>query len=190
MHLCPKQGFERRGFKGTCGLCSCANVIRLAGVDIREGDVIDYASKTNAPNSMEKLCEIGHLNPGANGGTSPQDRKEILEHFGIDSGIFNIKRDSSGTISNENIEDIARYVSEGRGVIISVHAYNLWHGTKNSKKDFHAVTVTSVKKGASGNIEGFFICDTGIGGTQYYSADVLLGALTGSPMNVTYQIIR
>lgn len=190
VYLCPKQGNERRGFKGTCGLCSCANVIRLSGVDVREGDVIDYASKTNAPNSIDKLCEVGHLNPGSNGGTSPQDRKVILEHYGIDSGIFNIKRDSSGAISNENINDIAKYVSEGRGVIISVHAYALWHGIKNSKKDFHAVTVTSVRKDSSGNIAGFYICDTGIGGTQYYSADALLGSLTGSAMNVTYQIIR
>lgn len=189
-YLCPKQGNERRGFRGTCGLCSCANVIRLAGVDVREGDVIDYAAKTNAPNSINKLCEVGHLNPGSNGGTSSQDRKEILEHFGIDSGIFEVKRNSSGTISNENIVDIAKYVSEGRGVIISVHAYDLRHGTKTLKKDFHAVTVTSVKKDSSGNVEGFYICDTGIGGTQYYPAEVLLGALTGFPMNVTYQIIR
>ena len=159
-------------------------------MDVQEGTIIDYASQTNAPNSINKLCEIGHFNPGANGGTSPEDRKEILNHFGIDSGIFKIKRDSSGAISNENVSDIAKYVSEGRGVIISVHAFSLWYGRKNSKKDFHAVTVTSVKKDSAGNIAGFYVCDTGIGGTQYYSADTLCEALTGSPMNVTYQIIR
>lgn len=189
-YLCSKQGNARLWFSGTCGLCSCANVVRLSGVNADEGDMIDYASKTNAPNSISKLCEVGHLNPVSNGGTSPQDRKEILEHFGIDSGIFDIKRDSMGSISNENIQDISKYVSEGKGVIISVHAYALWHGNKNSKKDFHAVTVTSVKKDSAGNVAGFYICDTGIGGTQYYPADVLLGSLTGSPMNVTYQIIR
>lgn len=190
VYLCAKQGHERKWFKGTCGLCSCANVIRLAGVDVREGDVIDYASGTNASNSKKKLCETGHLNPCSNGGTSPWDRKEILAHFGIDSGIFNLKRDSSGSVSEENIQDIAKYVSDGRGVIISVHAYALWHGMKNSKRDFHAITVTSVKKDAAGNVVGFYVCDTGIGGTQYYPADVLLGSLTGLPMNVTSQIIR
>ncbi|MCM1541016.1 MAG: hypothetical protein NC121_07125 [Blautia sp.] len=188
--LCPKQGYARMGFKGTCGLCSCANVIRLSGVDVKEGNIIDYASKTNAPGSVNRLCETGHLNPASNGATSPADRKAILDHFGIDSGIFEMKRDARGMVSSDNAAAIAQYVSEGRGVIISVHAYALWHGKKNSKNDFHAITVTSVEKDAQGNIAGFYVCDTGIGGTQYYPSDVLIGSLTGAPMNVTYQIIR
>ena len=188
--LCSKQGKERANFRGTCGLCSCANIIRLSGVHMSEGDIIDYASTTHAPNSVNMLCEVGNMIPSANGGTSPEDRKTILEHFGISSGIYRIEKNADGSISNNNIQNIGHYVSEGRGVILSVHAYHLWYDRPNTINDFHAVTVTSVKKTQDGQILGFCLHDTGRGETNYYSAERLRRALTGSPMNVTHQIIR
>lgn len=188
--LCPKQGKARFGFGGTCGLCSVANLLRLAGVDISEGDIIDFASKTNAPNSSSKLCETGHLLPGQNGGTSADDRKEILSHFGIESGVFDIETDKNGNPTRSNIENIAKYVSEGRGVIISIHAYSLWRDDPRPVNDYHAITVTSVKRSPSGEILGFYVHDTGIGGTHYYSASKIQESLSGAPMNVTYQILR
>lgn len=56
--------------------------------------------------------------------------------------------------------------------------------------DYHAVTVTSVKKSGTGDVLGFYICDSANGGTTYYPASKVKRALTGSPMNVTYPIIR
>lgn len=177
-YLCPRQGNARAGYEGTCGLCSCANVIRLAGVNVDEGQIIDYASVNN-------LCDF-------DGATSPLDRKEILNHFGVDSGIFPLNKDFNGKVTEDNMDQIETYVSSGKGVILSVHALTLWRGLDHPTNDFHAITVISTKKDAQGNLLGFYVNDTGslTGGTAYYSKEILLKSLTGKPMNVTHQVIR
>ena len=190
-YLYSSQGSADATFQGTCGLCSCANILRLSGVNASEKDMLAYASKTRDPNSFNgMLCETGYADPGLNGGTSPKSRQQILNHFGIDSGIFPISYDADGSISNGNLTQIADYVSAGRGVILSVHADVLWNDAPYGVEDYHAVTVTSVKKNTAGDILGFYICDAANGGTTYYSADRVRRSLTGSPMNVTYAIIR
>lgn len=189
--LYKNQGSAYPAFQGTCGLCSCANILRLAGVNATEAQMIDYASTTNNPNTLfQKLCATGFADPGMNGGTSPKSRQCILQNFGIDSGIFPLSREKDGSLSDSNLTTISDNVSAGRGVILSVHADILWHDAPVGIDDYHAVTVTSVKKDVSGNILGFFICDSANNGTSYYSADKVKRALTGSPMNVTYSIIR
>lgn len=182
--LCPKQGNARVMFKGTCGLCSCANILRLAGVDYREGDMIDYAAG-------EHLCATGSRNVGRNGGTTPASRQAILEHFGIKSSIVPLDQPTgdSDAFPESNIDKIAQCVSQGRGVIISVHADSLWHNNPKPANDLHAVTIVSVRK-VGGRVVGFYINDTGMGGTYYYPAGKVLEALSGAPMNVTDTIIR
>lgn len=190
-YLYRSQGSADAAFQGTCGLCSCANILRLSGVNASEKDMIVYASKTRDPNSFNgMLCATGYADPGLNGGTSPKGRQQILNHFGIDSGIFPLSHDADGSISTGNLMQIADHVSAGRGVILSVHADVLWDDAPFGIDDYHAVTVTSVKKNSAGDILGFYICDSANGGTTYYSADRVKRSLTGSPMNVTYPIIR
>lgn len=190
-YLCKTQGSADNNFQGTCGLCSCANILRLSGVNASEAEMIAYASKTRDPNSFNgMLCATGYSDPGLNGGTSPKSRQQILDHFGIDSGIFPIAHDADGSIADSNLSQIADHVSAGRGVILSVHADVLWNDAAFGVDDYHAVTVTSVKKNSAGDLLGFYICDSANGGTTYYSADKVRRALTGSPMNVTYPIIR
>lgn len=190
-YLYSSQGSADATFQGTCGLCSCANILRLSGVNASEKDMLAYASKTRDPNSFNgMLCATGYADPGLNGGTSPKSRQQILNHFGIDSGIFPISHDADGSISNGNLTQIADHVSAGRGVILSVHADVLWNDAPYGVEDYHAVIVTSVKKNTAGDILGFYICDSANGGTTYYSADRVRRSLTGSPMNVTYPIIR
>lgn len=58
------------GFEGTCGLCSCENVLRMAGIPVTEADIVNYASITG-------LCFNG-FDPSSNGGTSATDRKKYL----------------------------------------------------------------------------------------------------------------
>ena len=153
--------------------------------------MIDYASKKRASKSfIRMLCTTGHTDSELNGNTNPKSRQEILKHFGIDSDIVSIKHDTDGSIAYSNVLQIADYVSEGKGVIISVHANILWHDTDIDLNDYHAVTVTSVKKSSMGDVLGFYICDSAIGDTTYYSADKVRKALTGVPMNVTKSIIR
>lgn len=189
-YLYKEQGSARILFKGTCGLCSCANIMRLAGVNATEKEMIDYASKTPADNNRGRLCATGCLNPANNGGTSPWDRKEILSHFGVESSLFPIERDETGKPADKNIENIASYVETGRGVILSVHSRMLWYDEAYGKKDLHAVTVTSVKRDKTGSVLGFYICDSEKGGTSFYPAGKIRDVLSGSPMNVTQSIIR
>lgn len=190
-YLYKTQGSADSNFQGTCGLCSCANILRLSGVNASEAEMIAYASQTRDPNSFNgMLCATGYSDPGLNGGTSPRSRQQILDHFGIDSGIFPIAYDSDGSIADSNLSQIADHVSAGRGVILSVHADVLWNDAAFGIDDYHAVTVTSVKKNSAGDVLGFYICDSANGGTTYYPADKVKRALTGSPMNVTYPIIR
>lgn len=189
-YLYSAQGSADQNFGGTCGLCSCVNILRLSGVNASEAEMINYASQTRDPYSpCRMLCTTGYSNSGLNGGTSPRSRQQILSYFGIDSGIFPIAYDSDGSFSYSNLSKIADYVSEGRGVIISVHA-ELLRNDKISKADEHAVTVTSVKKNNAGDVMGFYICDSSNGGTTYYPAERVRRSFTGSWMNVTYQIIR
>ena len=198
-YLYRKQGSADANFQGTCGLCAIANVMRLAGVDLSEKDVIDYAanaSEIDDPVTDEilwaahRLCTYNPFNPQESGGTTPGKRLKILEHFGINSGVYSVKMEGK-IASYETMNQIADFVAEGRGVILSVHASilepNMYENDLNH--DFHAVTVTSVKKNKYGNISGFYICDSNKG-TSFYPIDQVQAALTGADMNVTYSHIR
>ena len=167
------------GFLGTCGLVSCVNVLRLAGYPATESEVVGYASTTSAGFGRGKLCTTNSF-PEDNGGTSAKTRQQILQHFGIKSEL----REAS-------VENIADAVSDGRGVIISVYAGMLYNGWSNHR-DLHAITVTSVKKDRSGNVLGFYVCDSGTGGvdnSKFYTTFQVENALSGRPMNAT-SIIR
>ncbi len=188
-YLYTSQGSADQNYQGTCGLCSCVNILRLAGVYISEKDLIDYASNTNG-SFFGKLCSTGYSQSDMNGRTNPNERQMILEHYGIDSGIIPLKKGADGYIDHNAIMQIADGVSSGKGVIISVHADMLWYDAQNGVDDAHAVTVTSVKKNNKGEILGFYICDSNKGGTTYYTADKIRRCLTGNPMNITYSIIR
>lgn len=161
-------------FLGTCGLVSCVNVLRLAGrMETTEEEVLKYAL-------YNRLCKCT-MNPYMNGGTSASSRQNILQGFGLESEIL-----------EATPEDIAKYVSEGKGVIISVDAGILWEAPER-EGEYHAITVTSVKKDADGNLLGFYICDSGSGSddfARYCDTDFLRRSLSGSPMNVTSAIIR
>ena len=98
--------------------------------------------------------------------------------------------DNGGT-SAKTRQQIADAVSDGRGVIISVNAGMLYNGWSDHR-DLHAITVTSVKKDRSGNVLGFYVCDSGTGGvdnSKFYTTFQVENALSGRPMNVT-SIIR
>ena len=162
------------GFGGTCGLVSCVNVLRMAGIEATEQQVVNFAASNG-------ICWTGDSEPGNNGGTDPSDRREVLAYFGVKSEL----REST-------IENISTAVSEGRGVIASVDAGKLW-GDPDYFGGSHAVTITSVKRDdSSGEVTGFDVCDSGTGGKDqatYYSASHIENALTGRPINVT-SIIR
>lgn len=172
--LDAKQG-KLAEYQGTCGIVSCVNVLRLAGrATTTEEELVHYASGNGT------LCVSG-MTPFRNGGTTPQNRKALLAAFGIESELY-----------PSSIDSIAQYVEDGRGVIISVDAGKLW-GLPCFYRNLHAVTVTSVQRSKSGDLEGFYLCDSGTSGKDYarfYSAVHLEQALSKRSMNVTTSIIR
>jgi uncharacterized Zn-binding protein involved in type VI secretion len=84
------------------------------------------------------------------GGTSPETREAVLEHFGVASDQ-----------EDQTPEKIQRALSEGKGVITSHNAAVLWD---NPKVDgAHAVVVTGVKYDEHGKVAAYRINDTGSG---------------------------
>ncbi len=166
-----------QGFLGTCGIVSCVNVLRLAGlVDASEEQVLAVARKKG-------LCTKLFASKYSKGGTTAKQRMEILNAFGLESELREC-----------TVDKIADSISEGRGVIISVYASRLWWPTPTDPNATHAITVTSVKKNKHCDVVGFYVCDSGrhmdSDSSQYYSVDDMEFALTGRKMNVTKNIIR
>lgn len=168
-------------FKGTCGLCSVANVIIMSGNPSSERNMVDVAS-------VNDLCTHGSWAKSSNGSTTGENRKALLEKFGINSMLIpQCKR--NGLKMEYQTDLIADYVSKGHGVILSVHASKLYNGWTLGG-DYHAVTVTSVKKDSQGNVLGFYICDSNNRPSTYYTTTQMQNALTKHCMNVTTNPIR
>lgn len=189
-YLYADQGSAYTNFKGTCGLCSCANILRLSGVNYDEKDMIDYAANTPSNEGwFEKLCTVNPFSAAKSGGTTPKQRQAILDHFGVNSGVIPVRQDADGNTSIDAINDLGKYVSEGRGVIIDVDG-GAFYDDPRMNGFGHAVTITSVTKNNYGDVSGFYILDSNRG-TVYYPAWQIQEAIRPFVgFNVTNQIIR
>lgn len=188
-YLYSKQGSAYDNFKGTCGLCSCANVLRLAGVNYGEKEMIDYAANPQGGLFSQKLCTVNPFSASASGGTTPKQRQQILDYFGVSSSVWNIKTDADGKTSIDTINDIGKWVSEGRGVIVDVDAGLFYNSPPNYEKG-HAVTITSVEKNKYGDVTAFYILDSNQGTIKCNAWEVQEMLRTFVGINVTSQIIR
>jgi hypothetical protein len=177
------QGKAIKGFRGTCGLVSSANILKLAGINASEKDMVEFCSKNVnndffSPEFGKPLCTINDT-PDNNGGTTSIDRQLIMAHFGVKSER-----------QEQTVDNIAAAVEAGKGVIISVNVKEL----RQVKYDgHHAIIVTSVKRDKDGKIDGFWVTDSGTAIPEpatYYSKDVIGKAITETNMNVTTNIIR
>lgn len=190
-YLYHNQGSADMAFLGTCGLCACVNVLRLAGVLICELEVLMFARSIGSGGEPKPvLCSRYYESPEMNGGTSPLDRQMILRYFGIDSELIQLELDPEKHIADRNMDLISSFVESGKGVILSVHATVLRDNAPSGTDDHHAVTVTSTVRDKEGKLLGFYIADSDQVGTRYYPAERVKRALTGKPMNVTRQVIR
>lgn len=173
------------GYKGTCGLASIENILRMAGYDITEKDVVMYAKSHEGSKEGRKLCTTDST-PNLNGGTYAEDRRAILKHFGIDSDVK----------YTTDLNEIAEMVTSGKGVIASVEANMLWHQCVGNPQEYHAITLTSVQRDKhTKDILGFYICDSGSkakDSARFVNSDIMLAALsaTGGKLNVTKGAIR
>lgn len=199
-YMIINQGQAYEEYQGTCGLCSCVNVLRQAGVKVSEKEIIDYAATTEVKQPIIEdgvevgaedvfLCSSGDT-PGVNGGTNTFKMQKILQHFGVESKREEIIwDDGSDMVNDKTIENLAQYISDGKGVIFGVDAGILWDDP-NFAGGGHAVTATSVKTDNDGNILGFYICDTAKNGTKFYSTDTIKNSIIGTYINVTSNAVR
>lgn len=158
-----RQGDNPQGFKGTCGLVSCTNVLREFGVEVSEADVVRHAL-------VNLECNVDVQDADASGGTTPDTQARLLGEFGVPASV---ERHGS-------LESLAAEVEAGHGVIIGVNAGLLWENP--DAWDFgqanHAVTVRAVARDpATGELQGFFIADSGRGldadARRFVSADLM-----------------
>lgn len=151
---CHKQGDNPYGFEGTCGLCSCANIIRQFGGDATEAIVVTHAV-------AHRECAISK-NPEKCGATRIGDQIKVLRDFGIPAHAER----------RQSLEDLAAAVGEGRGVIIEANAGYLWNDRNHLEfgQANHAVVVTGVARDpGSGRIQGFYINDSGSGQAGHFT---------------------
>lgn len=156
-------------------MCQSANIMTMAGVPTTENDIISIAlhSSDGVLNSMELFEE----DPDERGGTTVNNRKEILESQGIPITNLPINIDRARTV-----RQLAVAVASGHGVILSVDVERLW---RNGQSGGHAISLLSVSRDGS----TFIYSDTGAGEINTISAADLAAALTGRPANVTTNII-
>ena len=76
-----RQGDNWLGFEGTCGVCSCENVLRSFGLDVAETHMVIIAVQRG-------LCVCDNLDPGHNGGTTLGSQAEILTRHGVPASAF------------------------------------------------------------------------------------------------------
>lgn len=185
-YLYTSQGSVYEKFQGTCGLCSVVNVLRLSGVNIGEKEIIDYAAKGGL---FSGLCVVNPISPRRSGGNTPKQRKQILDHFGISSSTWSVKKDKDGRVSIDTINDIGQWVSEGKGVIIDVDD-EVFYDDPRYKGRGHVVTVTSVTKNKYDDVSGFYIADSNRGTSYFYAWQIQEAMRPFVDVNVTSQIIR
>ena len=155
-----QQGDNWLGFQGTCGLCSCENVLRSFGLDISETDMVIYAAQRG-------LCVCDNPDPAHNGGTTLEGQVAILAGHGVPASAF----------YGSSLEDLAGNIEQGRGVIIAVDAGVLWDSAMydGGGSPNHAITVTGVARDPmTGEIQGFFVNDSGTGkAAQFVDASMM-----------------
>jgi hypothetical protein len=141
-----QQGDNPYGYKGTCGLVSCEDVIRQFGIEVTEGEIVGYAI-------VNGLCNISS-DPATSGGTTTSDQVQILNDYGIPAHSENMS----------DLESLAAKIEQGHAVIIGVNAGVVWNDPQyyESGQANHAVVVTGVARDPeTGEIQGFFINDSG-----------------------------
>lgn len=142
-----EQGDNPFGFRGTCGLVACEDVLRQFGVAVTEADVVRYAVQHG-------LCEVSS-NPETAGGVSLEGIARILSDCGVSAHVESFV---------PTLLDLASQIERGKSVIVSLNAGILWDDSASYDTGManHAVVVTGVARDPRDlRILGFYINDSG-----------------------------
>jgi len=137
------QGDNSFGESGTCAVVAQEMVIfQFEGVDPGENRCLQIA------------LDRGWFERGRGGGTPLHDVGKLLPEFGIEIEA----RMGCG------MEDLARAVDEGRGIVVGVDAHELWLDDLPMGRANHAVMVTGYERGTDGSIQSVYVNDSGTPG--------------------------
>jgi uncharacterized Zn-binding protein involved in type VI secretion len=138
---------------GNCGIQSANQLIEQAtGVQNSEQAILDQTVAAG-------LTNVDPLDASNTGGTSAEERRQILANNGV----------PSTTIMNPTQQDISNAILDRRGIIINADAGKLWNGDPNIPNPAayngggHAVTITDGDYDSNGNLTHVIINDTGTG---------------------------
>ena len=169
-HMDFQQGDTELRIRGNCGIVSSRNLIAMNGVNIGERELTKYAVESG-------LCESSKRLPASDrGGTNSSERQKLLETFGVKTETW-LATDASTTVDR-----IADALDRGRGGILSLNAGALYDDPRISAVNAegrpmsnHVVTLLgAVRDGATSEVKGFFICDSGTGeACKYVDVDRL-----------------
>jgi hypothetical protein len=169
-----QQGDNPYGYRGTCGLCSCQDVLCQFGIVVSEADVVQHAVANGE-------CNVAD-DPADSGATSVVMQVEILSDYGLPAHV-----ELGGSL-----EGLALDLEQGRGVILEVNAGVLWDDAAyyESGGPNHAITVTGVALDPeTSEVLGFFINDSGTDeSAQFIDASVMAQAWSG--LSVVTDIVR
>lgn len=145
-----QQGNNDLRYQQTCGLVSCEDILRQAGVQVTENDVVHHAAE-------RRECHVDGA-PEWCGGTSEATQAQILTDYGV----------PSHPETGHSLEDLANALEHGHGVIAEVNCGVLWNNPNPVALGWgqanHAIVVTGVARDPqTSEIQGFFINDSGTG---------------------------
>ena len=174
-----------------CGVESTLNTLAMAGIIKMKENLSDQKSVEKSflknvwtQGLVDDDGVIGKLDE-ADGGTTPDDYKDILRLYDIDSESYFIARNNDGT-EYSDINKLGYMISQGNGAVVGVCSNRLWQGVKSEtgkEQIDHAIAITGVvyKAGTepsttdnTGKITyneplGFYIHDSGAWMTRYIS---------------------
>ena len=173
-----------------CGVESTLNNLAMAGIVKMKSNLKDQ--KSIEKKFLKTMLTLGLVDDEGvigkmdepDGGTLPDDYRDMLRNFGIDSKAYFISNKCDG-YQYKDIGELAYKISQGHGAVLGVCADLLWQETDSTDISInHAVSITGVvyAEGVNpanydeyGNITsynapvGFYIHDTGAWMTRFIS---------------------
>lgn len=166
-----------------CGAESTLNTLAAAGIIKMKENLKDQ--KSTEKSFLNKLLirglvddsgKIGKLDE-ADGGTLPNDYRDIFALYDIDSESYYLKnyKNSSNAKQYDNLNELAYKVSQGYGAVIGVCSSKLWKETKSESGEIevdHAIAIVGVvydteTPDTTTTPVGFYIHDTGCWMTRF-----------------------
>lgn len=188
---------NNRQHYNNCGIESTLNTLAMAGIIKMNENLKDQKSveKTFLTSVIERGLAndsgvLGTLD-SPDGGTFPDDYRDILEYYGISSKAYFMSSKADYNVYKD-VNEFAYKISQGHGAVLGVCSDYLWNTLKSETNQItidHAIAITGVVYAhgvnpAETDIEGnyinapigFYIHDSGAWMTRFISLEDFLKA--------------